>query len=197
MSNYDTPELLCRALSVFIKETLEQAAALRAYSCVFCNRNCENVFLQRAHDSIWRELISELARIFDKPSTKNKSGQDENCTLLRLKEMCLKEGYLVLFPEGEADTAVQALNVVIQKYHDLPIKKSRNKQLSHHDIKQLFGGECIEISFDDLECLILETADAFADIYNRYLLGLVEFSYPPYDLLVTKYRESLQIFIPL
>lgn len=44
MSNYDTPELLCHALSVFIKETLEQAAALRAYSYVFCNKNCENVF---------------------------------------------------------------------------------------------------------------------------------------------------------
>ena len=194
MSKYDNPELICRALSVFIQEVLEQSAAIRAYSNVFQQNECNNVFLKRAHDSIWRELISELARVFDKSSTKTKKGSDDNCSLLRLKDLCLKEEYLPLFPGGKTNSLMESLDAVIQQYSNLPVKKSRNKQLSHHDMKQLFSGECVEISLDDLEALIFDTAEVFTKIYNCYLLGWAEFSFPPYDMLVAKFEESLQIF---
>lgn len=194
MSKYDSSELICRALSVFIQEVLEQSAAIRAYSNIFQHDNCSNVFLQRAHDSIWRELISELARVFDKSSTKTKKGADDNCSLLRLRDLCLKEEYLPFFPGGETNSLLQSLDAVIQQYNNLPVKKSRNKQLSHHDMKQLFAGECVEISLDDIEALIFDTAEVFTKIYNCYLLGWAEFSFPPYDMLVAKFEESLQIF---
>ena len=131
---------------------------------VFQNHSCDNIFLQRSHDSIWRELLSEIARIFDKANT----GSSENCTLLRLRSLCLKEQYSALFPSGEKDNLVQSLDTVFEIYDKLPIKESRNKQLSHHDLKQLFGGGCIEISMDQVENLIANTTDVFTKIYNRF-----------------------------
>ena len=195
MSKYDNPEQICRALSIFILEVLEQSAAIRAYSNVFQQNKSDNIFLQRAHDSIWRELISELARIFDKSNTKAKLVSDDNCSLLKLKDLCLKEEYLPLFPGGETNNLVQSLDAVIQQYSALPIKKSRNKQLSHHDMKQLFAGKCVEISLDDIEILIADTSEVFTKIYNCYLFGWVEFSFPSYNVLVTKFEESLQTIV--
>ena len=191
MSKYDIPENVCVALTAFITEIREQAAAIRAYDNVFRNNPCDNVFMQRSYDSIWRELLSEIARIFDKANT----GSSENCTLFRLKELCLKEQYLSLFPDGERDDLIQSLDAVFEIYKQLPIKKSRNKQLSHHDLKQILAGECIEISMEQVETLIANTTDVYAKIYTRFSLGFFEISFPDYDILVKIFEKDIRQLI--
>ena len=188
MSKYDTPENMCIALTVFITEIREQAAAIRAYDNVFQNTSCANAFMQRAYDSIWRELLSEVARIFDKANT----GSSENCSLLRLKELCCKEQYSILFPNDEKDNLRQSLDAVFEYYNKLPINYSRRKQLAHHDLKQVIAGECIGISLEQIEQLITIMTDAFIKIYTRVCLGFFEISFPNYDMLVKRFEDAIK-----
>ena len=188
MSKYDTPENVCIALTAFITEIREQAAAIRAYDNVFQNSSCDNVFLQRSYDSIWRELLLEIARIFDNANT----GSGENCTLLRLKKLCCKERYSFLFANNGKDNLIQSLDAVFEYYNQLPIIKTRKKQLAHHDLKQAVAGECIKISLDQVEQLIANATDVFAKIYTRFCLGAFEISFPIYDVLVKYFEDALK-----
>lgn len=188
MSKYDQPEILCLPLTVFITEIREQAAAIRAYDNTFLDRVTDNVFLQRAYTSMWRELLSEISRTFDNANT----GSNENCTISRLKDLCLKEQYTKLFPDGEKDNLLQALDEVLESYRQLPIRTSRNKQLSHHDIKQLFEGEAIAISLEQVEGLIANTTDIFAKIYTRLCCEVFDITFPDYDVLVETFERELK-----
>ena len=188
MSKYDTPENVCIALTTFITEVREQAAAIRAYDNVFQGRACDNIFLQRSYDSIWRELLLEIARIFDKANTRS----CENCTFLRLKNLCLNEQYSLLFPDGKKDDLMQSLDMVFSDYDQLPINISRRKQLAHHDLKQVIAGECIGISLESIENLIANTTDIFTKICTRFSLGFFEISFPDYKTLVECFESSIK-----
>ena len=191
MSKYNTPENVCDALTTFIIEIREQSAALRAYDNIFHNAPCNNVFMQRAYDSIWRELLSEIARVFDKANT----GSSENCTLLRLKELCCSEHYSFLFPNKEQDNLLQSFENIIEQYNQLPIIKSRKKQLAHHDLKQVTNGECIEISLEQVEQLIESLTDVFARIRTRFYFGFFEVTFVDYNILVEQFEEDIKKLI--
>lgn len=188
MSKYNTPENVCFALSVFVTEIREYSAAMRAYDNIFQNKPSDNVFMQRSYDALWRELLSEIAKIFDS------AGKDDNrnCSLLRLKELCLDKNYAFLFPNGENDTLVQLLDLLLRKYNQLPIKQSRRKQLAHHDLKQTIGGKCIAISLEEIENLITDITDVFTKIYMRFCLGCVDISFPDYTILVERYERDIR-----
>ena len=188
MSKYNTPDNICLALSVFITEIREYAAAIRAYDNIFQDAPHSNAFLQRSYDALWRELLSEIAKIFDSAG----KGTNKNCTLLRLKELCFDKQYAFLFPNGEKDTLVQLLDLLFKKYNQLPIKKSRRKQLAHHDLDQTIAGKCITISLGQIESLIADATDVFTKIYMRFCLECVEISFPDYGLLVGHYEDALK-----
>ena len=192
MSKYDTPENLCIALTAFITEIREQSAAIRAYDNVFQNRTCDNVFLQRSYDSIWRELLSEIARIFDKANT----GSSENCTLYRLRNLCLKEPYSALFSNKEENKLIQSLDMVFEEYCQLPISYSRKKQLAHHDLKQVIAGDCVEISLEQIENLIANTTDVFSKIYTYFWGGIFEIYFPDYKILVECFEKDIKKLNP-
>lgn len=191
MSTYNTPDNVCLGLTTFIIEIREQVAAIRAYDNVFQNSECSNIFLKRAHDSIWIELLSEIARIFDKANT----GSNENCTLLRLRELCLNEQYSHLFPNGNENDLIKALDLLFEHYKQLPIGKSRKKQLAHHDLKQVICGGCIEISLEKVEQLISHTTDIFEKIYTRFYFGFFEVSFINYNTLVTQFENDIRKLI--
>lgn len=191
MSRYNTPDNVCEALSTFIIEIREQTAALRAYDNIFQNNPCSSIFMQRAYDSIWRELLSEIARIFDKANT----GSNENCTFLRLKELCLSEQYSFLFPNKGQNELLQCLENIIKQYNQLPILKSRKKQLAHHDLQQVIDGECIEISLEQIERLIENFTDVFAKIRTRFYLGVFEVTFINYNTLVEQFEEDIKKLI--
>lgn len=191
ISQYNTPDNLCFALETFIIEIREQSAALRAYDNVFQNKQCDNSFFRRSYESIWRELLSEIARIFDKEST----GSSENCTLLRLKELCLNEHNVFLFPSGGENDLLKTFDAVFESYKQLPIGKSRKKQLAHHDLKQVIAGKPIEISLEQIEQLIESVTDVFAKIYSRFNLEIFEASFTNYDVLVEKYEKDIRLLV--
>ena len=190
-AQYDTADNICVALTAFIIEIREEAAAIRAYDNVFQNTPCNHTFLQRAYDSIWRELLSEIARIFDKANT----GSSENCTLLRLKELCYSEDYSFLFPDNEKSNLLQSLDKLIEHYNQLPILKSRKKQLAHHDLKQVISGKCIEFSIEQIEQLVEDISDVFAKIRTRFYFGVFEFSFTDYNVLVDLFEKDIRKLI--
>ena len=192
MFRNDKLDFICDTLLVFVKEVNEQAAAIRAYCNVFSDQECNNVYINRANDAIWRELLSEIARIFDSAG----EGTNKNCTLLRLKLLCLSEPYSALFPGGAKDNLIQSLDDLFVRYNQLPIKKSRRKQLAHHDLKQVIGGECIEISFEQVENLVKNTTEVFSKIYTRFSLGVFEISFPDYKILVECFERDIKNLLP-
>lgn len=185
MFRNDKLDFICDTLLVFVKEVNEQAAAIRAYCNVFSDQECNNVYINRANDAIWRELVSELARIFDKSRTFS----DENCTLSRLKEVCLEAGDVFL--DGNEDELLLEIDRICDDYKNMPIKKARNKQLSHHDIKQLRKPEGIEISLGEVEKLISDTTSIFEKIYSRVNYGWIDLSFPDYATLVKFFENAL------
>ena len=191
MSKYNTPDNVCDSLTTFIIEIREQTAALRAYDNVSLNNPCNSIFMQRACDSIWRELLSEIARIFDKANT----GSSENCTFLRLKELCYSEQYSFLFPNKEQNELLQCLENIIEQYNQLPILKSRKKQLAHHDLQQVIAGECIEISLEQVEQLIENLTDVFAKIRTRFYFGYFEVTFTNYNDLVEQFEKDIKKLI--
>ena len=188
---YNTPENVCIALTAFIIEIRKQLATLRAYDNIFHNSPCNNAFMQQANNSIWRELLSEIARIFDKANT----GSNENCTLLRLKELCYSKEYIFLFPNDENNGLLQSLEKVFELYNQLPIAKSRNKQLAHHDLKQVTVGECIELSLEQIEQLIEDLTDVFAKIRTRFHFGVFEVTFVDYNVLVEQFEKDIKKLI--
>lgn len=190
-SVYNTPKNVCTALTGFIIEIREQSAALRAYDNVFQNSHCDNSFMKRASKSIWRELLSEIARIFDN----EKTGSYENCTLSRLKSLCCKEAYASLFATDEQNDLLQSLEVVFGYYNQLPIAYSRRKQLAHHDLTQIVAGECVGISFEQVEKLVEDVTNVFAKICTQFSGGLFITTFPNYDLLVEQYEKEIRKLI--
>ena len=186
-AQYNTIDNTCIALTAFIIEIREQAASIRAYDNVFQHKPCNHIFLQRAYDSIWRELLSETARIFDKAST----GSSKNCTFLRLKELCYSEEYSFLFADNKKCHLLQSLEEVIEHYNQLPIAKSRKKQLAHHDLKQTTVGKPIEISLEQIEQLIEELTDVFVKMRTRLYLSTFEVSFTDYNVLVDQFEKDI------
>lgn len=187
--NINELEAFCHTLSIFVYEARNQSAAIRAYENIFhanCNSSSSNVFFNMAYKSIWHELLMELAKLFD-PS---KEGNNKNCSLLRLKEMCLDKKYASLFPGGENHLFVCAIDIIYEQYASLLIKKSRNKQLSHHDLKQLFEEQPIEISFKNTEELVLKISSLLEIIYSH--VAFAEVSFGNYTNLVSQYEYALK-----
>ena len=147
MSKYANLEEICLALSVFIDEAKNQVAAIRACETIPEDKKEKNIFLTTISEALWRELLTEIARMFDLSSHKG----DENCSFLRLREECLESSF---FPCGEEDTLIKMIDSLISLYKALPIRNARNKQLGHHDIKQIFKGQPINISTDEVERIV-------------------------------------------
>lgn len=182
MSKYANLEEICFTLSVFLNELKKQAAALRICENMLKDEN-GNMFLETTHDALWREMLTEISKNFDPSSNK----EDENCSFLRLREECLSSN---LFPGGEKNELIKSIDLLIKRYELLPIKKSRNKQLSHHDMKQIFKNRPIEISMDDVESLIVEISNTLESVYD--FICFAEIKLPKYELIKLKVEEDFR-----
>lgn len=183
----------CHILTAFISEVRGQSAAVKAYWNVVGKARSSNMFLDTAYDAIWRELLLEVAKLFD-PSDE---GSNKNWSLFRLRDMCLKipldENYSKLFPNGENLLFACAIDNIYDEYAVLPIKKARNKQLSHHDMSLLSKKEVIKISFAEVEKIVLKISSLLEIIYTH--ISIAKVSFLDYHELVSSYECSLRQLI--
>ncbi len=169
MSKYANLEDICVALNAFIDEAKNQMAAIRACESIPEDKKETNVFLTTISDALWRELLTEIARMFDPASN---SG-DENCSFRRLREECLSSHF---FPYGEEDELIKMIDSLICFYKALPIRKARNKQLAHHDMKKIFDKKVIGISIDEVERLVILMSYILELVYDRICFEEVSLS---------------------
>jgi len=187
MSKYVNLEEICLAISVFIDEVKNQVAAIRACERIPKDRREANVFLTTIGDALWRELLTGIAKMFDPP---NGHKGDENCSFLRLREECMRSG---LFPCGKDDELIKMIDSLINFYNALPIRNARNKQLGHHDVKQIFKGEVINVSVDEVERIVIIMSYTLEAVYNR--ISFEEVSLSDYEAIKKKQEIALtQIF---
>lgn len=185
--------VVCDSLTLFIGELRQKSAAIRAYINTYGNVGSNNPYLRCADECIFRELLSELGRIFDKSST----FENENCSVHKLKELCLSEKYKHMFVEDHKDPLIILLDFTAYRYNNLSSINFRNKQLAHHDIKQIKEGNPVEIPFEKIEEIIIDLTKIFEQVItkiNSYGLPIpVECSYSTkYEKLVSEYENSLK-----
>lgn len=193
LNEFDDIKLVCDGLTLFISELRQKSAAVRAYINTYGNEGSNNPYLKSADENIFRELLSELGRVFDKSSTCG----NKNCSIHKLKELCLSEKYNYLFVEGHKDPIIILLDFAIYRYEQLSPIKFRNKQLAHHDIQQIIEGNPIEIPFEKIEEIIIDLTKIFEQVRTKIssqgLSFPIEFSYSiSYEKLVLEYEESLK-----
>lgn len=183
MSNsvYNEPHIIWVAIITLFRFAQKYAAALKAYGNVHKDDGAQNAYIDVAQEALWRQLMSELSKIYDREST---CGSD-NCSIRQLRQCCLNHATSM---HGKSSELIAQLDALCERYESLFSRELRNKKLAHYDLKAVFSQEPPPIAFDDVEQFINDTAHTLQQI-GDCLLG-VEVNFV-YDELVKIFQASL------
>ena len=163
-TDYDEPHIVWYGIVSLFQFTQKYAAALRACGEVYGDNEQGNAFIDLAQEAIWRQLLSEISKIYDKEST---CGSD-NCSMKQLYHVCCNHPR---FPDRENDELLKQIDDLYERYKSLLSKKLREKKLAHYDLEAVFELKSPDILFDDIEQFIVDTESVLSKIGNR-LLGI-------------------------
>lgn len=183
MSNsvYNEPHIIWGALIILFQFAQKYAAALKAYGNVYKDDGAQNAYIDVAQEALWRQLMSEMSKIYDREST---FGSD-NCSIRQLSRCCLNHATAM---HGKSSELVAQLDALCERYESLFSRELRNKKLAHYDLKAVFSQEPPPVVFDDVEQFINDTAHTLQQVGDCLLGVKVDFDY---DELVKKYQASL------
>ena len=166
-TEYSDKEFIFAAIISFVDEIRKSIAAINAYGIIECKLvpvPPEQVELWELNiESVWRRLISDLSKLFDRAETCGKS----NCSLQQLKEFCLRPENRALFPEQETDPLITAIGSLYQQYEDVISRSTRNEQVAHHDLKALRSTPPGFISLKALNELVEDTTKVVSEIGSK------------------------------
>lgn len=174
------PEIWIEISSLF-SVSLGYTAALKAYGLVFGDDQ-ENRFLSLAHESLCRQLMSELSKIYDRASTCGK----ENCSIERLEKAC--EESLFLSSESR-DKFTKSMEGMRKRYETLFSRDLRNKKLAHYDRAAICNQIVDDYCFDDIELFVKDTASLLDKIGSAIFPA--DITFVDYDGLVRDFENSL------
>lgn len=86
-----------------VTKIMKEAGALKAYS--MCCQGTKNEFLIIAEDTIYRQLLMDISKFFDRPTIAGNT----NCSIPQLRERCLQD--TSKFIEGENDNLIKKLMI--------------------------------------------------------------------------------------
>lgn len=180
-SVYNEPHIIWMAIITLFQFAQKYAAALKAYANVYKDDGAQNAYIDVAQEALWRQLMSELSKIYDREST---CGSD-NCSIRQLRQCCLNHATAM---HGKSSELIAQLDALCERYESLFSRELRNKKLAHYDLKAVFSQEPPPIPFDDVEQFINETAHTLQQIGDCLLGAEVNFGY---DELVKNFQASL------
>lgn len=180
-TDYNEPHIVWYGIVSLFQFTQKYAAALRAYGEVYGDKEQGNAFIDLAQEAIWRQLLSEISKIYDKEST---CGPD-NCSMKQLYHVCCNHPR---FPDRENDELLKQIDDLYESYKSLLSKKLRDKKLAHYDLETVFELKSTYILFDDIEQFIVDTESVLSKIGVRFLGGELTFQYQEF---VKAYKEDL------
>ena len=65
-TDYNEPHIVWYGIVSLFQFTQKYAAALRAYGEVYGDKGSGNVYIDLSQEVIWRQLLSEISKIYDK-----------------------------------------------------------------------------------------------------------------------------------
>ena len=176
-------------ISAIYSRVLETTAAVGAYEIVATGeielKESVSQYITVISSAAADRLMSEIATLFDTAGRDNQ----ENCSLKLLRNMCLQDAEH--FPLGENDEMMLRLDELFNDFNSSSLKKSRNKQLSHHDFHQILSGEQIVTVYEDEEVLVIKIGSILTDIIHRYN-NTIQPPFPNLGELKQQFRESLE-----
>ena len=180
-TDYNEPHIVWYGIVSLFQFTQKYAAALRAYGEVYGDKESGNVYIDLSQEVIWRQLLSEISKIYDKKSTCD----FDNCSMKQLYHVCCNNRH---FPEGESDVLLKQIDRLYERYESLLSKTPRDKKLAHYDLEAVFALESPYVPFDDIERFIVDTGSILSKIGVRLLGGELTFQYQEF---VKAYKEDL------
>ena len=180
-TDYNEPHIVWYGIVSLFQFTQKYAAALRAYGEVYGDKGSGNVYIDLSQEAIWRQLLSEISKIYDKEST---CGSD-NCSMKLLYHLCCNNRH---FPDGESDVLLKQIDRLYERYESLLSKRIRNKKLAHYDLEAVFALESTYVPFDDIERFIVDTGSILSKIGVRLLGGELSLQYQEF---VKEYKDDL------
>lgn len=180
-SVYNEPHIIWMAIITLFRFAQKYVAALKAYGNVYKDDGAQNAYIDVAQEALWRQLMSELSKIYDRKST---CGSD-NCSIRQLRQCCLNHATAM---HGKSSELIAQLDALCERYESLFSRELRNKKLAHYDLKAVFSQEPPPIPFDDVEQFINETAHTLQQIGDCLLGAEVNSGY---DELVKNFQASL------
>ena len=181
VTDYNEPHIVWYGIVSLFQFAQKYAAALRAYGEVYGDNEQGNAFIDLAQEAIWRQLLSEISKIYDKEST---CGSD-NCSMKQLYHVCCNHPR---FPDRENDELLKQIDRLYERYESLLSKTLRDKKLAHYDLEAVFALESPYVPFDDIERFIVDTGSILSKIGVRLLGGELTFQYQEF---VKEYKEDL------
>ena len=180
-TDYNEPHIVWYGIVSLFQFAQKYAAALRAYGEVYGDKESGNVYIDLSQEVIWRQLLSEISKIYDKKSTCD----FDNCSMKQLYHVCCNHPR---FPDRENDELLKQIDDLYESYKSLLSKKLRDKKLAHYDLEAVFALESPYVPFDDIERFIVDTGSIFSKIGVRLLGGELSLQYQEF---VKEYKDNL------
>lgn len=180
-TDYNEPHIVWYGIVSLFQFAQKYAAALRAYGEVYGDKKSGNVYIDLSQEVIWRQLLSEISKIYDKESTCDL----DNCSMKQLYHVCCNHPR---FPDRENDELLKQIDDLYESYKSLLSKTLRDKKLAHYDLEAVFALESPYVPFDDIERFIVDTGSILSKIGVRLLGGELTFQYQEF---VKEYKDDL------
>lgn len=170
------------AICMLFQFSQRYTAALKAYGEMYGDRRSGNDFLDISQETIWRQLLSELSKLYDA----EKTGGNVNCSFGRIKTLYIDiNGQLYA---GKNDSIINRIDELQYRYENLLTKQLRNKKLAHYDFEKVCEQVSPTLLFTEVEQFVKDTGEVLEKLCEQnYISGLLL----EYDELVKKYKESL------
>ncbi len=195
LSAYSDKEFICVAILSFVEEIRKSLAAMNVYGLIECHiltvPEDQKVLWEINVESVWRRLVSDLTKLFDKDSTCGKV----NCSLLQLKKFCLRAENTAIFPSGESDPLIIAIDELKKKYDTTVSSDARNKKVAHHDLAALRNDPPSFINLSDINELVEVTTETVTQITSKLLP--IDFVFPPIIELQQHYEKALRSMLSI
>ena len=174
-------------ITYFVVEIRKYTAALCAIEkCEedISSQDKENAYFKLSREAIEHLLITEIAKLFDNAKTCGK----DNCSLKKLRELCLKGENKAIFLNN-SDNIIEMFDVIFEEYENVISKKIRNEKIAHHDLKALysFTEDCI---FFKEEELVEKTSDLVIKVGEQLLAP--GYIFTPLEELIKTYEIGIK-----
>ena len=170
------------AICTLFQFSQRYTAALKAYGEMYGDRSSGNDFLDISQETIWRQLLSELSKLYDAEKTK----RNVNCSFRRIKSLYFDSNRQLC--KEKNDSIINRIDELQHRYEKLLTKQLRNKKLAHYDFEKVYEQVSQTLSFAEVEQFVKDTGEVLEKLCEQnYISGLLL----EYDELVKKYKESL------